>query len=171
MEVYLARESKISRLLELEADVEKLSRTNLRSIAQIQRLETERNEIAQKLFKKFSKVRTSRSAPEPDYNLLDSDALENEKELLLRKIAQVDAILRQKREGKPEISSPSTFDFSFLQPAEAIHARIHLRRACDGRAAMILVNPAIHPVAQAHAKQSLGRQRCGQQFGSWREGG
>lgn len=60
MEVYLARESKISRLLELEADAEKLSRTNARLIAQIQRLETERNEIAQKL----SKVRTSRSARE-----------------------------------------------------------------------------------------------------------
>src|SRR5271165_1725670 len=56
--------------------------------------------------------------------------------------------------------------------AEATYARIHLQRVCDGRAAMILVvNPAKHPVAQAHAKQSLGRQRCGQQFGSWREGG
>jgi cell division protein FtsB len=60
IEVYLARESKISRLLELEADVEKLSRTNSRLIAQIQRLERERNEIAQKL----SKVRISRSARE-----------------------------------------------------------------------------------------------------------
>jgi cell division protein FtsB len=44
MEVYLARESKISRLLALEADVEKLSRTNSRLIAQIQRLERESNE-------------------------------------------------------------------------------------------------------------------------------
>ena len=92
MEVYLARESKISRVLELGADVERLSRPNSRLIAQIERLETERNEIAQKL----SKVRTSRSARELDYNLLDSDALDNEKESLLRKIAQVDAISRQK---------------------------------------------------------------------------
>ena len=49
MEVYLARESKISRVLELEANVKRLSRPNSRLIAQIQRLETERNEIAQKL--------------------------------------------------------------------------------------------------------------------------
>jgi hypothetical protein len=66
MEVYLARESKISRVLELGADVERLSRPNSRLIAQIERLETERNEIAQKL----SKVRTSRSAREPDYKQL-----------------------------------------------------------------------------------------------------
>jgi len=38
-------------------------------------------------------------------------------------------------------------------------------------AMLLVVNPAIHLVAQAHAKQSLGQQRCGQQFGSWREGG
>jgi len=61
-ELYPARESKISRLLEFEADVEKLRRTNSRLIAQIQRLETERNEVAQKL----SKVGTSRSTREPD---------------------------------------------------------------------------------------------------------
>jgi uncharacterized coiled-coil DUF342 family protein len=53
MEVYLVRESKISRLFELEADVEKLSRTNSRLIAQIQRLETDRNEIAQKISQIF----------------------------------------------------------------------------------------------------------------------
>ena len=50
-------------------------------------LETERNEIAQKLSKNFQ--RCEQAAGEPDYNLLDSEALESEKELLLRKIAQV----------------------------------------------------------------------------------
>jgi hypothetical protein len=68
MGVYLARESKISRVLELGADVERLSRPTSRLIAQIERLETQRNEIAQRL----SKVRTSRSAREPDYNLFDT---------------------------------------------------------------------------------------------------
>jgi radical SAM superfamily enzyme YgiQ (UPF0313 family) len=59
-EVYPARESKISRLLEFEADVEKLRPINSRLIAQIQRLETERNKVAQKL----SKVGTNRSTRE-----------------------------------------------------------------------------------------------------------
>ena len=64
-------------------------------------------------------MRTSRSAREPDYNLLDFDALENEKELLLRKIAQVDAILRQKPmsrenrsrepEGLLEVTTPVSY--------------------------------------------------------------
>jgi hypothetical protein len=40
MKVYLARESKIPRLLELEADVGKLSRANSHWIAQIQRFES-----------------------------------------------------------------------------------------------------------------------------------
>jgi hypothetical protein len=35
------------------------------------------------------------------------------------------------REGKPEISSPLTFDFSFYTPG------FTLQRACDRRAAMI----------------------------------
>jgi hypothetical protein len=68
-----------------------------------------------------------------------------------------------------KISSP--FDFSFLRPAEAMHAKIHLKRVCDEMVAMILVvNPAIHLVARA-PKQLLCRQRCGQEFGSWREVG
>jgi hypothetical protein len=45
MKVYLARESKIPRLLELEADVEKLSRANSHWIAQVQRFEAARHEI------------------------------------------------------------------------------------------------------------------------------
>src|SRR5271165_6188884 len=69
-------------------------------------------------------------------------------------------------------ATPSTVQLVRRSQAEAIHARIHLQRVCDGRDAMILVvNPAIHPTAQAQAKRSLGRQRCGQQFGSWRKGG
>ena len=37
-----------------------------------------------------------------------------------------------------------------------MHAEIHLQRVCDAMVAMLLVvNPAIHLVAQAHAKQSL----------------
>jgi hypothetical protein len=52
--------------------------------------------------KKLSKARTSSSAREPDYSLLNVGALENEKELPLRKNAQVDAILRQKSKGTPE---------------------------------------------------------------------
>jgi len=52
--------------------------------------------------KKLSKARTSSSAREPDYSLSNVGALENEKELPLRKNAQVDAILRQKGKGKPE---------------------------------------------------------------------
>jgi hypothetical protein len=43
-----------------------------------------------------------------------------------------------------------------------MHGEIALQRVCDGRVAMLLVvDPAIHLVVQAHAKQSLGRQRCG----------
>jgi len=39
-----------------------------------------------------------------------------------------------------------------------MHAEIHLQRVCDGMVAMLLVvYPAIHLVAQAHAKQSLDR--------------
>ena len=45
MKVYLARESKIPRLLELEADVEKLSRANSHWIAKVQRFEAARHEI------------------------------------------------------------------------------------------------------------------------------
>ena len=106
-ELEMQIESKVSRLLELETDLEKASQTNARLIAQIQRLETERHEIAQKL----SKARISRSAREPDYNLLDAAALENEKELLSRKLAQVDAVLRQK---------PISPQDSFLEPATPV---------------------------------------------------
>ena len=74
MKVYLARESKISRLLELEADVGKWSQANSHWVAQIHRMRAARHEIAQRL----SKARASRSAREPDYNLLDFGALENE---------------------------------------------------------------------------------------------
>jgi hypothetical protein len=79
-------------------------------------LETERNEIAQKPSKNFQ--RCEQAAREPDYNLLDSDALESEKELLLRKIAQV-VILRQKpmsrenrsreSEGLLELTTPVSY--------------------------------------------------------------
>ena len=62
--------------------------------------------------------------------------------------------------------APPRVEYAFVtlkaqrQPAEVTHARIRLQRVCDGRAAMILVvNPAIHPDAQAHAKQSLGRHK------------
>ncbi len=82
MKVYLARESKIPRLLELEADVEKLSRANSHWIAQVQRMKAARHENPSKTLK----ARTSRSAREPDYNLLDFGALENEKELPLRRM-------------------------------------------------------------------------------------
>jgi hypothetical protein len=58
--------------------------------------------IARVLGRSNLAARSSRSAREPDYNLLDFGALENEKELPLRKNAQVDAILRQKSKGKPE---------------------------------------------------------------------
>ena len=97
MKVYLARESKIPRLLELEADVGKLSRANSHWVAQIHRMKAARHEIAQQL----SKGRTSRSICEPDYNLLDFGALENEG-VAAPKNAQVDAILRQRSKGKPE---------------------------------------------------------------------
>jgi hypothetical protein len=82
IKVYLARESKI----------------NSHWIAQIQHFESGAPRNPQNL----SKARTSRSTREPDYNLLDFGALENEKELPLRKNAQVGAILRQKSKGEPE---------------------------------------------------------------------
>jgi hypothetical protein len=94
MKVYLARESKISRLLELEADVGKWSQANSHWVAQIHRMRAARHEIAQRL----SKARASRSAREPDYNLLDFGAWKM-KELPLRKNVQVDAILRRKSKG------------------------------------------------------------------------
>jgi hypothetical protein len=89
-------------------------------------------------------VRTSRSAREPDYNLLDSDALENEKELLLRKIAQVDAILRQKpmsrenrsleSEGLLELTTPVSYqevNGASAKPASAPNLRTS--KAWQGR--------------------------------------
>jgi hypothetical protein len=121
-----------------------------------------RHEIAQRL----SKARASRSAREPDYNLLDFGALENEGVAAPKECASR-CYLATKEQGL-KISSP--FDFSFLRPAEAMHAKIHLKRVCDEMVAMILVvNPAIHLVARA-PKQLLCRQRCGQEFGPWREG-
>jgi uncharacterized coiled-coil DUF342 family protein len=117
MEVYLARESKISHLLELEADVERLSRPNSRLIAQIQRLETERNEIAQKLSKNFQ--RCEQAVPPASQTTIYWIPTPWRKELLLRKIAQVDAILRQKpmsrenrsreSEGLLELTTPVSY--------------------------------------------------------------
>ena len=73
---------------------------------------------------------------------------------------------------RTSLKTSSPFDFSFYDQMKATHAEIHLQRVCNEMVAMILVvNPAIHLVAQAHAKQSFGRQQCGPQFGSWREGG
>src|ERR1700721_310741 len=72
--------------------------------------------------------------------------------------------------GETLKTSPS-FDFSFFDQMKAMHAEIHLQRVCEMVAMILVVNPAIHLVAQTHAKQPLGRQRCGPQFGSWREGG
>jgi hypothetical protein len=75
----LARESKIPRLLELEADVEKLSRANSHWIAQIRK---PRHEVPKNSQGREQAVRPAK----PDDNLLDFGALENEKELPLRRM-------------------------------------------------------------------------------------
>ena len=69
------------------------------------------------------------------------------------------------KRARASLKTSSSFDFSFYDQMKAMHAEIHLQRVCNEMVAMILVvNPAIHLVAQAHAKQSFGRQQCGPQF-------
>jgi hypothetical protein len=83
MKVYLARESKIPRLLELEADVEKLSRANSHWIAQVQRFEAARHEIP-----KTSKGANKPFRPRARVQFIGFRRLENEKELPLRRMLE-----------------------------------------------------------------------------------
>jgi hypothetical protein len=76
MKVYLARESKIPRLLELEANVGKLSRAN--SHWQHRPSDESRAPRNRSTTVKGANKPFDRSICEPDYNLLDFGALKNE---------------------------------------------------------------------------------------------
>ena len=97
MKVYLARESKISRLLELEANVGEIEPSKLALGSTDHRMKAARTKSLNDSQRGEQAVRSASQT-----TIYWISAPWKMKELPLRKNAQVDAISRQKSKGKPD---------------------------------------------------------------------
>jgi hypothetical protein len=54
------------------------------------------------------------------------------------------------KRARASLKTSPSFDFSFYDQMKAMHAEIHLQRVCEMVAMILVVNPAIHLVAQTN---------------------